>query len=69
MTETTPPCPRCGAREQRIGPGKGPHVAALLCARCGRWLARISKAAHADMTEGEIADAMTAWSAKGGRQP
>jgi hypothetical protein len=37
------PCQRCGHEVGRIGPGKGPHAAVLLCDRCGRFLMWVAR--------------------------
>jgi hypothetical protein len=48
-TQASPPvichraCRHCGATSYRVGPGKGPHLAALTCTACDggkRWLSK-----------------------------
>lgn len=41
-TTVCAPCPRCGTTTASIGPGDGPHYAALICLRGHhlRWLPR-----------------------------
>lgn len=36
------PCPDCGSQQKKLGVGKGPHSASLLC-ECGRFVKWISK--------------------------
>jgi hypothetical protein len=56
-------CPKCG--HDRLGPGKGPHAACLICVRCGRFIKWISKVALAELNElecelhqGDLTDAL-----------
>lgn len=42
------PCPTCGSTTFRVGPGKGPHIAELICTGCergGRWLSKMDAVA------------------------
>ena len=61
-------CPRCNASETRVAPGKGRHAARLDCARCGRWLAWLSKALVDDLTQGELTNAPQRFADRGGRR-
>jgi hypothetical protein len=51
-------CRRCGGGEGKLGPGKGPHAAAWLCARCGPFLAWISKRELSDLTQAGVSVAL-----------
>jgi hypothetical protein len=44
-------CHHCGERLAEIGPGAGPHMAALSCARCGRHRQWLDKQTHTFITE------------------
>jgi hypothetical protein len=44
------PC-RCGHAVTRIGEPKGPHLAALHCARCGAHRGWLPREAHTSLTE------------------
>ena len=47
------PCPQCGATDiPGRGPGSGPHAAALVCRRCGRWLRWARKERQVSMMSG-----------------
>ena len=52
------PCPRCGHRDGRLGPGKGPHAASWICTRWLRW---VSKADLSELTQGVLTDALQRW--------
>ncbi len=42
------PCRACRGTIYRVGPGKGPHIAELICANCqrgGRWLSKVDAVA------------------------
>ncbi len=42
---------RCGSHEAQIGEGKGPHVAAYFCARCGAHRGWMPAETHRFITE------------------
>jgi hypothetical protein len=46
--EANPPC-KCGSKLALVCSGKGPHVAQLRCASCGRHIRWISRAAARGM--------------------
>jgi DNA-directed RNA polymerase subunit RPC12/RpoP len=44
-------CPKCGLDKAEAGPGKGPHAARWVCARCGRFLGWIDRRLWSDLHE------------------
>jgi hypothetical protein len=45
-------CQRCGSTATKLGAGKAPHTASLLCADCGKWIKWVGKAELAKLTGG-----------------
>jgi hypothetical protein len=43
ISSNTNPCNQCGAKEYRLGIGKGPHQASLLCGGCDRFIRWVGK--------------------------
>jgi hypothetical protein len=43
-------CQRCYGTATKLGAGKAPHTASLLCADCGRWIKWVGKTELAKLT-------------------
>lgn len=40
---STQPCQKCGSESLKLGAGKAPHSASLLCGECGKWVKWVGK--------------------------
>ncbi len=44
-------CQRCDSSETKLGAGKAPHTASLVCAECDRWIKWVGKKELAKLGE------------------
>lgn len=46
-------CPNCGGSAGKLGEGKGPHAAKIVCSSCDRFIKWLSKSALSDLLQSQ----------------